>query len=63
MIGDNCSYCDKIAIGYEFYRGIKGVNVCEDHASKIMNTLKPGEDVWTEDKMEHHTKYPQVAVK
>ena len=58
MKGDKCSYCDEPAIGYEFYRSIMGVNVCEDHASNIMKQLKPGEDVWTEDKMEHHAKYP-----
>lgn len=45
MKGDKCSYCDEPAIGYEWYRGIKGVNVCENHASKELNALKSGEKV------------------
>jgi len=47
MQGDKCSYegCKKIAIGYEMVTRNMALNVCEDHCSKIMLTMKPGEKV------------------
>lgn len=37
-----CSYCDKPAIGYEA-GGDRGMTYCEDHASKELLSMKPGE--------------------
>lgn len=38
-----CSYCDKPAIGYEA-GGDRGMMYCEDHASKELLAMKPGEE-------------------
>lgn len=38
-----CSFCNKLAIGYETF-GNGGGFVCEDHASKELLLMKPGEE-------------------
>ena len=47
MKGDNCSWnhCDRVAIGYES-SPVCGINVCEEHSSKKMKELKPGEEFY-----------------
>jgi hypothetical protein len=38
-----CSYCDKPAIGYEA-GGDRGMTYCEDHASKELLAMNPGDE-------------------
>lgn len=42
MTDVKCSCCDKPAIGYEA-GGDRGMTYCEDHASKELLAMKPGE--------------------
>jgi hypothetical protein len=42
--GVSCSYCNKVAIGYETHTNC-GVCVCEDHADKITLMLKEGYEI------------------
>lgn len=56
MEGDKCSKngCNEQAIGYEDHLHC-GYNVCEEHASKEMLKLKPGES--KRDLVDYYHKY------